>query len=1211
MSVSSTKLSSELLADIERNICERDWDAAARICDGALSFGHLESNWEKGRITDLFGECQFKRAFESSTRQKFEQEMQLAVSSYKSAAQLYRETGSTAFEKRALARALSGEFWIERDSDKRRELVSKCIELAEEAALTFEATSDHRSAAETHVDILSYRRSAIDLANEFSALKTQFEKTLQVGKKAIAELEELSKPDDLLEALYTTIWVVGVKSHMVVEPSEIPKFTAEAEFLASKLAEVSTSLGTPYAQVVNYHVAGDIAWDVKGDAAKGLKLYEEGAAISQRARDKLVLGRLFWVLISATDWQGASEEYSENRRKVLQKGLAFASEAIKFLEIPYDTTYLAVAHAFAAYLYIDLARFAESAPEAKRNWLREAIDMASKGAKFETGTWASDKVLHALSKAKYLLATITLDREEKSRLLGEALQIREDELKIADVLAPNGWDRGVGRNYKGLIKAEVAKLEPDTEVRAQLMRAAVQDMEESIAICRQRTDPGHIKILARYGEEFGDGLFQLYKLSKEDRVAKSVTNVYNDSISLLTAAGQLGPLGNLFWKIGKANDAQGNYEGAAVAFASAAENFRLSAAKNPAPAESLMDFARYMDAWALIEKARLHHDREQYLAACEDYGKASNMLQSTKIWAHLAKHYAACSLLERGEGESLQERQEESAESLRQAGETFQEAKLRLETKMHNCQEPEEKNDLLEWVQVTGGRARFCRAKAKLEEARLLDKQGSNTASLGRYREASEAFRELIAEGNGDQVQGDLETTALFCEGFAEMKQAEISSSPQLYAAAAKLFLQAEKKATEEKYRALAQANSSICKALVSYTRFQRTSSTALYSKTKSQLETATEQYEKAGFEKIAGWTRATQLRFEALAQIAKAEAEKSPRKKTEIYHAAERYLASASRLYAKVGFQGKEVEARKLLRRASEERELSLLTEIKLGNPAALQGLMPASLLKDQPLGLERVEAAKIVGKMNITDKIVSPGTETTVELELTNMGRASATLVKLEGIAQDGLEITQGPTFSVREGFLDMNGKRLDHLKSHRLTIPIRAEREGIFELRPRITVVDDNGNKALAEFESASLIAHGRTLPEDFQPQAKKHLESQMPALQSSWFETQRGKEVFQHLAKGFLQDYVSKGLFVEKAGWRSLMDLVRDLEIPRSAFYRKGGGDGTVLVELERRGLVELRTFSEERGRGGAITKLRVAHDNPSVRTYLKQALAETL
>jgi hypothetical protein len=1190
----------DLLADIGRNVCGRDWDAAAKICDDALSLGPLESTWERGRITDLLGKCQFRRAFESSTRQKFEEEMQLAVGSYKSASQLYREAGSSAFEKRVVARAIWGEFWIERDSDKRRELVSRCIELAEGAALEFETTRDQTYAAETHLDILSYRRSAIDLANEFSELKIQFEKALQVGRKAIAELDELSKPDDLLEALYTTIWVAGVKSHMVVEPSEIPKFTSEAEFLAGKLGEVSTKLGTPYAQVVNYHVAGDIAWDVKGDAAKGLKLYEEGVAISRLAKDRLVLGRLLWVLISATDWQGVSEQYSENRKEILQKGLAFASEAIRFLEVPYDTTYLAVAHAFAAYLYIDLARFAESIPEAKRNWLRRAVDIASKGAKFETGTWASDKVLHALSKATYLLATITVDVEEKSRLLREALQMREDELKIADVLGPNGWDRGVGRNYRGLIRAELAKIEPDIENRAGLMRAAVQDMGEAVAICRQRTDPDHMKIIARYGEEFGDALFQLFKLTKEDRVAKSVTNVYNDSVSLLTAAGQVGPLGSLFWKIGKANEVQGDYEGAAKAFARAAENFRLSATKNPAPAESLMDFARYMDAWALIEKARVHHDKERYLAACEDYAKASYILQSTKLWAHLSKHYAACSLLERGEGESLQERQEESAESFGRASELFQDAKLRLETKMHNCKEPVEKNELLE-----------CLAKAKLEEARLLDKQGSNTASLSRYRAAAEAFRDLIAEGNADEVQGGLETTALFCEGFAEMKQAEVSSSPQLYATAAKLFLQAEKKATEEKYRALAKANSSICKALVSFTRFQRRSSTRLYSKTKSQLETATELYEKAGFEKIAGWTRATQRLFEGLAQIAAAEEEKSPRKKTEIYRIAEKYLASASRLYAKVGFHGREVEVRKLLRRASEEKELSLLTETKLGNPAALQGLMPASLLKDQPLGLERVEAARIVGKMNLTDKVVSPGSSTAVELEFTNMGRSSATLVKLEGIVQEGLEITEGPAFSIRDGFLDMNGKRLDHLKSHSLTIPIRAEREGIFELRPRITVVDDSGNKGIEEFESAALIAHGRTLPEDFQPQAKKHLESEMPAVQSSWFETQRGKEVFQHLARGFLQDYVSKGLFVEKAGWRSLMDLVRDLEIPRSAFYRKGGGDGAVLVELERRGLVELRTFSEERGRGGAITKLRVAHDNPSVRIYLKQALAETL
>src|SRR2546426_8647022 len=105
---------SDVLADIERNVCGRDWDAAARTCNDGLSSGLLESTWEKGRITDLLGRCRFRRAFESSTREKFEEEMQLAVGSYKSAVQLYREASSRAFEKRALARAIWGEFWIER-----------------------------------------------------------------------------------------------------------------------------------------------------------------------------------------------------------------------------------------------------------------------------------------------------------------------------------------------------------------------------------------------------------------------------------------------------------------------------------------------------------------------------------------------------------------------------------------------------------------------------------------------------------------------------------------------------------------------------------------------------------------------------------------------------------------------------------------------------------------------------------------------------------------------------------------------------------------------------------------------------------------------------------------------------------------------------------------------------------------------------------------
>ena len=80
-------------------------------------------------------------------------------------------------------------------------------------------------------------------------------------------------------------------------------------------------------------------------------------------------------------------------------------------------------------------------------------------------------------------------------------------------------------------------------------------------------------------------------------------------------------------------------------------------------------------------------------------------------------------------------------------------------------------------------------------------------------------------------------------------------------------------------------------------------------------------------------------------------------------------------------------------------------------------------------------------------------------------------------------------------------------------------------------------------------------------------------------------------------------------MEKAGWRSLMDLTRGLKLPRSAVYMSGGRKGPALSELEKRGLVEARIFPEERGRGGEITRVRVAYENAIVKRLLDQMVME--
>ncbi len=245
------------------------------------------------------------------------------------------------------------------------------------------------------------------------------------------------------------------------------------------------------------------------------------------------------------------------------------------------------------------------------------------------------------------------------------------------------------------------------------------------------------------------------------------------------------------------------------------------------------------------------------------------------------------------------------------------------------------------------------------------------------------------------------------------------------------------------------------------------------------------------------------------------------------------------------------------------------------------------------------------------MTERVLREGAITIVEVEVTNAGNEPATLLTLDGIVPEGFELdSENTTLPVHHGSLDLKGKKLEQLKSYNVKLPLRSGRKGIFEFGPRIVTADGNGNRASYEFEPVAVLVEAPALPENLQESIRKGLKSHMPEAPASWFGSERGKEVFRSLAQSFLKDYMSKGIQAEKAGWRSLMDLVREVGIPKSAFYGPMGRDGSVLSELDHRGLVERRVFPDERGRGGAVTRVRVGYENPAVRTFLRKSVVES-
>ena len=68
----------------------------------------------------------------------------------------------------------------------------------------------------------------------------------------------------------------------------------------------------------------------------------------------------------------------------------------------------------------------------------------------------------------------------------------------------------------------------------------------------------------------------------------------------------------------------------------------------------------------------------------------------------------------------------------------------------------------------------------------------------------------------------------------------------------------------------------------------------------------------------------------------------------------------------------------------------------------------------------------------------------------------------------------------------------------------------------------------------------------------------------------------------------------------------MDIVKQGKVSKYSVYGSTGKQGNAIRELEQSGLIEVRLFTGERGRGGNIFKVKVAYDRDNVRRYMEQS-----
>jgi tetratricopeptide (TPR) repeat protein len=213
-------------------------------------------------------------------------------------------------------------------------------------------------------------------------------------------------------------------------------------------------------------------------------------------------------------------------------------------------------------------------------------------------------------------------------------------------------------------------------------------------------------------------------------------------------------------------------------------------------------------------------------------------------------------------------------------------------------------------------------------------------------------------------------------------------------------------------------------------------------------------------------------------------------------------------------------------------------------------------------------------------------------VRLDLINVSMREANITGIQSLTPKGLKILRmSESCTLENGYIVVYPKTLQPFAGTTITIEFQAEKPGLFTFSPQIRYLDDINRAKKFDLEPHTLCVN--TSSQDQEKNIPPTIE----------FRSQASRSTFDYLIHSFTEDLTRRKVPLESAGWRTLMDIVKNTKVTKYSLYEFSRSKGKPLSELERMGLIESKYFIGERGRGGRIIKIRVVHDNQMVKAHL--------
>jgi hypothetical protein len=1079
----------EILHQAEQSEKEYDWLESIEFYKKSLDLVSKTDFLKMGKIQERIGYAIYRTAMQAENSEQFREKMQGAIANYENAKGFYGDLAEDTEKKprtlRCDAMVAYTNHWLVSDALQKKKLLDECWSLTKEALNAFKQADNALEYGKTYSQLSSVAYHSFALEWDFQTRTKVIGEAVEYGEQATTLLSGVADSCELAEAYAkTALYLTVLADNFISDMDEKERYRQKSLNLWQEAYKLSEEI----ALLELLSIFSELEMIFQHDELQNL--LKKALSYAQKTKDRYLIGSALDHLAYVTFLTVSDDP--EKILQISQEALQYAESAnnsysaICFVSPRAGTLWTAVP---GCEYYTRLAIMVETDLKKKRILLEKAIAEGTYAIKHSENTGYPDTIKYAnftLSLALRHLGRLETNLSEKKALLEKALTHQKEALALTERIQPyHYWNLGFHWSARAQLRGDLSAFEKDSEKRKTILEEAISDREYGSQLYikqMQMSARAHHKAggepgswwanlgLSQYSR--GELLNSLYELTSNEQHQRRAIKAFEEAVDSYEKANRVTRIAECYWKLARGYDNLHEYLKGAQNFDMASSKYEQAAENIPQLKSIYQNHTRYMEAWSEIEKARHHHERQEYGSAQEHFEKAADLHKSLKQWSYLAPNYAAWAQLERAEQLSRAEQDEEARKSFEQAARLFDETRKSIQSQFDKIEDADEERMATNMLKATDTRHEYCDARIAVEEAKTLDKNGDHYSSSERYGLAADTFERISQSQESDQEKREIQFIAILSRAWQKMTMAEAEASPALYAEASGLFEQARDYVPSEKTKMLVLGHSRFCKALEAGTEFADTRDQALHAVAVQHLASASNYYMKADFQTASEYAKATKLLFDAYAYMDNAEKESDPDKKAKLYAMIERVLQTSADSYTKAEHPEKREQMLKLLEKAKEEQELAASMTEALHVPSivsATRAFASPTPTQEEAVGSERFEHADIQANLIVRQKEIKVGEPLNLEVELVNAGKGPAHLIKLAEVIPKGFDLTEKPEiYRVEDNHLNMKGKRLDPLKTEDVRLILKPKVQGAFLLKPKILYLDDDGNYKCCEPE-----------------------------------------------------------------------------------------------------------------------------------------------